>query len=66
MSNVAALLSIFGRAVLLHFAAKIVKTIFDEVESKRLIGSLATMGAGVEDASNRSDCGEKNEGDPLV
>jgi hypothetical protein len=45
------------------FAAKIVKTMFDEVASKRLIGSSGTIGASVEDVSNGSDCGEKN---PLV
>jgi hypothetical protein len=41
-------------------AEKMVKIIFDEVASKGLIGSLGSMGAGIEDPSNRSDCGEKN------
>ena len=42
------------------FAAKIVRTMFDEVTSKRLIGFLCIIGAGVEDTSNRSDRGGKN------
>jgi hypothetical protein len=47
------------------FAVKIVKTMFDECASKRLVDSLGTIDgvtSGVR-ASNPSDCGEKN---PLV
>jgi hypothetical protein len=51
------------------FAVKIVKTMFDECVSKRLVDSLGATVAGVgvscgiEDALNSLDCGEKN---PLV
>jgi len=51
------------------FAVKIVKITFDEYASKRSVDPLGTTDAGVavpcgdKEASNPSDCGEKN---PLI
>ena len=57
--------AIFSSTCTSTFAVKIVKTMFDEIASKRWINSLCTTGAcvgvpcGVGDASNPSESGEK-------